>query len=309
MVDILQTKKKNILIIGYGSMGKKYEKILEKYFFVNIYDKKKIKNNKFIRKINIQTIKQFFFIIICTPPKHHKKFCEMCIKAGKDFIVEKPLFLKTKGWKKIINSLSKKKLIGSVAYPRRESVAYNYIKKMIANGKIGKLKIIKSNFSQDYRKLRKDYKKIYFSKMSESGGIVYDALSHHINLQTYFAGKIKQIIKFDTKLAFKEINVNDTGLISLKFKNKMFGIIFGNQFQKPNIDEIEFIGTKNNLIFDRIKNKLFLTNRKKKLIKKFNEKYDQLFFNQIKNFLICLKKRKQPKTTLSEEFENLSKLQ
>ena len=89
----------------------------------------------------------------------------------------------------------------------------------------------------------------------------------------------------------------------------MFGIIFGNQFQKPNIDEIEFIGTKNNLIFDRIKNKLFLTNRKKKLIKKFNEKYDQLFFNQIKNFLICLKKRKQPKTTLSEEFENLSKLQ
>ena len=46
MADILQTKKKKILIIGYGSMGKKYEKILKKFFSVNIYDKKKNKKRK-----------------------------------------------------------------------------------------------------------------------------------------------------------------------------------------------------------------------------------------------------------------------
>jgi predicted dehydrogenase len=144
--------------------------------------------------------------------------------------------------------------------------------------------------------------------MNESGGIVFDALSHHINLQSYFAGKIKKLNKFETKLAFNEINVNDTGIISLIFKNKVLGVIFGNQFQKPNIDEIEFIGTKNNLIFDRIKNQLFLINKKKKLIKIFYETYDELFSNQINNFLICIKKRIQPKTTLSEELENLGKL-
>ena len=137
MADILQTKKKKILIIGYGSMGKKYEKILKNFFFINIYDKKKIKNNKLIKNINIEIIKHFYFIIISTPPKYHKQYCEMCVKAGKDFIVEKPLFLKKKGWKKIINNINKKKLIGSVAYPRRESAAYNYIKKIINNGKIG----------------------------------------------------------------------------------------------------------------------------------------------------------------------------
>ena len=31
--------------------------------------------------------------------------------------------------------------------------------------------------------------------MKESGGIVYDALSHHINIQSYFAGQIKKIKK------------------------------------------------------------------------------------------------------------------
>ena len=33
-------------------------------------------------------------------------------------------------------------------------------------------------------------------------------------------------------------------LISVNFKNNIYGIMFGNQFQKPNIDEIEFIEQK-----------------------------------------------------------------
>ena len=144
--------------------------------------------------------------------------------------------------------------------------------------------------------------------MNESGGIVFDALSHHLNLLTYYAGKIKKINKSEMKLAYTDINVNDTALISIHFKSSVFGIIFGNQFQKPNIDEIEFIGTKNNIIFDRIKNRLYLVNKNKRLIKSFNETYEDLFQNQIKNFLGCIKKRVKPKTSLLEELENLGKL-
>ena len=133
--------------------------------------------------------------------------------------------------------------------------------------------------------------------MSDSGGIVFDALSHHLNLLTYYAGKIRKINKSEMKLVYSDINVNDTALISIQFKNNIFGIIFGNQFQKPNIDEIEFIGTKSNIIFDRINNRLYLVNKNKRLIKSFNETYEDLFLNQIKNFLGCLKKelsQKQP---------------
>jgi len=43
MVDTLQINKKKILIIGYGSMGKKYEKILQKDYLIFFYKKKKIK--------------------------------------------------------------------------------------------------------------------------------------------------------------------------------------------------------------------------------------------------------------------------
>jgi len=108
MADILQINKRKILIIGYGSMGKKYEKILQKDYLIFLHDKKKIEKKKFIKKLNIFVIKKFYFIIIATPPRYHKKYCDMCVEASKDFIVEKPLFIKKKGWKKTILNIKKK---------------------------------------------------------------------------------------------------------------------------------------------------------------------------------------------------------
>ena len=43
MVDIPQINKKKILIIGYGSMGKKYEKILKNDYLVFFTIKKNLK--------------------------------------------------------------------------------------------------------------------------------------------------------------------------------------------------------------------------------------------------------------------------
>ena len=47
MAAIPQIKKKNILIIGYGSMGKKYEKTLKNKFKIFFHDKKKNKKKIF----------------------------------------------------------------------------------------------------------------------------------------------------------------------------------------------------------------------------------------------------------------------
>ena len=124
--------------------------------------------------------------------------------------------------------------------------------------------------------------------MKESGGIIYDALSHHINLLSMYGGKIKKITKSEMKLAYNDVNVNDTGLLLIYFNN-IFGIIFGNQFQKPNVDELEFIGTKSNIIFDRIQNHITILKKGRRILKKFKETYDDLFKNQINDFINCKK--------------------
>ena len=302
--------KEKVLIVGYGAMGKKYENFLKEKYDIFYYDKKKIKKKNFLKDLRSIKKLNLLFSIISTPANTHKKYVEIMIKNEINFLVEKPLFIKKNGWKSIVNKIKRKKLICCVGYPRRNGEAYNYIKRLLNNqNTIGNLRIIKTNYSQDYRKYRKDFKKIYYASKKTGGGIVFDALSHHINLISFFSGKIKKIKIFEDNLEIKDVKVSDTSLLVIKMINGVNAYLFGNQFQKPNIDEIEFIGTKGNLIFERIENKLFYQNEyKKKLIKKFTENYEDMFKNQILNYLKSIKLNSTVSTSVEEDYLNIGRL-
>lgn len=197
-----------------------------------------------------------------------------------------------------------------MAYPRRHGKAYKYLKHLINNKKIiGDLKIIRTNYSQDFRKYRKDFKDIYYSSKRTGGGIVFDALTHHLNLISYFAGKIQKIKIFEKNLEIKDVKVSDTSSMEIKMFNGIYAFVFGNQFQKPNFDEIEFIGTKGNLKFERIQNKLFYLNENKSiLLKKFTESYEDMFKKQISNYIMSINKKIPVSTSINEDFLNIKNL-
>ena len=302
--------RNKILLIGYGGMGKRYYENLKKKFDIHIVEKKKFyKKPNFYKDINEVNLNNFYFGIISSPANTHYEYCKKFIENKLDFIVEKPLFVEHKGWKTLLKQVKKKKIFCEVAYPRRHAKSYNYIKKIINRNIIGPIKIIRFNFSQDFRKFRKDYNKTYFSNIKTGGGITRDALTHHINLASFFLGDILRIDTFEKRISFKDIKVPDTASLRLSFKKGYYCEIFGNQFQKPNIDEIEIIGKKGNLKFNRIENKLyFIGSNSKRLIKKFNETYYEIFNNQICNFISSLKKKRIPKTSIFEDYYNLLKL-
>ena len=75
--------------------------------------------------------------------------------------------------------------------------------------KFGNLRIIKSNFSQDFRKYRPDYKNTYYSKINYGGGAIFDALTHHIDLLIFFAGKIKSVSSLSKNLVFSGVEGED----------------------------------------------------------------------------------------------------
>jgi len=308
---MLTKKNKKVLLVGYGGMGKKYYEILKKKFDIIVVEKK-VKNKKknFFKDIKKLNLSNFYFGIISSPAHTHYKYCNVFLQNKLNFIVEKPLFVKHKGWKVLLNKIKKEKIFCEVAYPRRHAKSYNYIKRIINQNIIGKIKIVRFNFSQDFRSFRKDYKKIYYSKIETGGGITRDALVHQINLASYFLGTIKNIKTFEKTIVFKDVKVPDTASLKISFKKNYYCEIFGNQFQKPNIDEMEVIGEKGNLKFNRIDNKLYLLDaNSKKLIKKFNETYEQIFNNQILNFINSLKKNRKPRTSLLEDLNNLKKLE
>lgn len=302
--------KKKILIIGYGSMGKKYENILKKNYEIFFYDKLKLKKKNYLKNLKNLKSKKFLFSVICTPANMHKYYAAIMVRNSINFLVEKPLSTKKDGWPQIIKEIKKKNLVCSVAYPRREGRAYNYIKKLIIKKKyLGDLKIIKTNYSQNFRKYRKDFKKIYYSSEKTGGGIVLDALTHHLNLISFFSGRIKNIKVSSKNLEIKEVSVPDTATMEVELSNGVLAFIFGNQFQRPNIDEVELIGTKGNLKFERLQNKLFLiTENKSLLIKKFKENYNDMFKKQISNYINSIHKNIPVATNIEEEYLNIKNI-
>lgn len=299
-----------VLIIGYGAMGKRYEAVLKNNFKIYYYDKKKIKKKNLLKNLKDLNKQNFLFSIISTPANTHKEYAQIMVRNNINFLIEKPLFANKENWNSIIRQIKKKKLTCSVAYPRRNGESYNIIKNLINKKKIiGDLKIIRSNYSQDYRKYRRDYNQIYYAHKKSGGGIVFDALTHHINLVSFFSGRIQNIKTYSKNLVIEDVKVPDTANLVIKMSNGVNAFLFGNQFQKPNIDEFEFIGTKGNLRYDRISNKLVYQNEKNLfLLKKFKESYEDMFKKQILNYINSIKNRTKVSTPIEEDYRNIGML-
>ncbi len=287
-----------------GGIGKKhYDVLLKNKNKVTVVDKK-------FNKFNIQKIiknNNFDYSIIATPPNSHLMYSRILTKAKIPFLVEKPLGNNLKGWKELISLTQKKKLICGVAYPRRHHHFFESLKEEINSGFFGRIKFIKCNFSQDFRKYRKDYNRTYYSQRNNGGGVVTDALIHHINLASYFFGAPKLIYSKVEKLEIKNLNVEDFAHVVMKYNKNIYGIFFSNHFQKNYEDNFEVVGTKGTISVYREKNEAILRfNDKKPKVKKINFDWNLFLSNQIKDFEKSIKNRNSVKTSLSDALRDLN---
>ena len=82
------------------------------------------------------------------------------------------------------------------------------------------------------------------------GGAILDAATHMIDQLIWIIGKPKEVSCMFDRLVLKGTNTEDTCLINMRFENGIMANITVNQFQKPNVNSYEFIGTKGNLKLD-----------------------------------------------------------
>lgn len=310
----------HILIIGIGGIGKKHIRaFLDSGCRVSCFDldisrssdiKSQYEISQFYSDLHAIPSQEFDGAVIATPTDTHVEYAHWCLSRGLPFLLEKPLSIDEAGVSDLLSKSSASKLVAGVAYPRRSSMATREIERILSEGTIGELKIIRSNFSQDYRKYRPDYKDIYYAKLASGGGCLLDALSHHINYVTHFSGDVESVSAFYDRLVFEGCEGEDCGLINLRFKNGMLGSVSGNQFQKPNIDEIEFVGTKGNLVFERVTGKLKwnCSDSSEWNIVSIAEDWSQVMKRQAEDFISALKGDGKPRTTLEDGWHTVQVL-
>ena len=252
---------KNILIIGAGGIGRRHIKgyLETKRAIVSIVepDKNKIQKIqsdfdliKSFTSIDNVNLSDFDLAIICSPANMHVDAMKICAQNNLSFMVEKPLSTSMEGVDEIIQLVKKNNLFARVGYTRRNSHVSRALKDQIDNKKVGDVKLVYINSSQEFPKYRPDYQTIYYAHPEMGGGAILDAATHMIDQLIWIIGKPKEVSCMFDRLVLKGTNTEDTCLINIRFDNGIMANITVNQFQKPNVNSYEFIGTKGNLKLD-----------------------------------------------------------
>lgn len=305
---------KSILIIGSGSIGKRHLRNLQflgesgvvmaepdagraeaikKEFGVEVYGspEEAFKNKKF----NI--------IFICSPSAFHLEQALFCAKNGCDLFIEKPLSHSTKNLSKLLETVSKEKLVAMVGSNWKFYTLFQKMKELLDSGAVGKILSARCQFGQylpDWHPWE-DYRKGYSANKKLGGGILLD--SHEFDYLTWFLGDVKKLSCFTKKVGSLEIDVEDVAEIILEFKNGAIGEIHLDYIQRFYQRNFEFFGETGTITWD--------TNLKKVVLKSkssgdmefpLQDGYDinTMYVEEIKHFLSCVEKRTATVTPLDK---------
>lgn len=279
---------RKLLIIGYGSAGRRFAKIAKEKFKnldVYIFTKQKkigfriVKNFTEIKKINPE------FIVISSPTSQHFKHLKLINNHFKNkyILVEKPLFNKFQN----IRNLKNKVFVG---FNLRNLKIIQFLKTFVKKNKknIYEISFINHSSLIGWRK-NLNYKDSSSAKKKLGGGVILDC-SHELDFASWILGKIKLIFVNTSNNSKLNIETEDHCKIFGKYNDINVHFDF-NYYSNYKQRKIIIIGEDFTADIDLILAKISIFKKKKIIIKKFGRNdIKNSYFLELKNLINKKKK-------------------
>lgn len=293
----------NILIIGYGSAGKRHVKILNSFknikkISVLTKQKKKIESKiNFINKINGLDPD---LIIVANETYKHYQTCKYLEKKffNKTILCEKPLFEKFYNFKPKKNNFF-------VTYNLRFHECLQYIKKKINLDKVFFVEAESSSYLPAWRK-KVNYLKNYSAYSKKGGGVLLD-MSHEIDYINWFFRDFKISKIYRNRISNLNLQSEDIALIFGNVKKNTLvkiKLTYFNKFPKRHL--VLCLKDGSQFYFNLLTSEIKIFNKDRK--KTFHlEKYSQFKTTQ-KMYSEIFKKNFENICTLKEGLDLLGKI-
>ena len=255
-----------VLIIGYGSIGKRHEEVLLSFpniDFIDIVTKQRLDDKTTFSSLEeVPALNIYdYFVVASETNKHYEqlKYLESQV-FNKLIFCEKPLF-ETKKEVKIENN---RVLVG---YVLRFHPLLQKLKKFIKDEKILTLHVNCGQYLPTWRS-NVDYRDSYSAKRAEGGGVLLD-LSHEIDYVQWLSGKIYELKSYQVKISDLEIDSDDVTTFIGKTEN---GAIVN-----LSVDYISKI-VRRELLINTLEHSYSLDFIANKLVKKGTAKLEEIFY-------------------------------
>ena len=174
-------------------------------------------------------------VIVCTPHPFHRQPAVEAAEAGANVLVEKPLASDLQDCDAIINACKIRYGKLGVISQRRWLQPAKRVREAIDAGKIGKpvLGVVtmlgwrdKAYYDADaWRGTWKD----------EGGGVLVNQSPHQLDLLLWYMGEVEEVYGIWRNLNHPYIEVDDTALAIVRFRNGAIGNILVSNSQKPGL--------------------------------------------------------------------------
>jgi predicted dehydrogenase len=189
-------------------------------------------------------------VLIATPSGAHMEPVIEAARCRKHVLCEKPLEVKLERIDKMIaaHETAGTKLGGIFNYRFTEAV--RILKKAVDDGRFGVI----TNASVYVPWWRNDeyYRSSWRGTQAlDGGGALMNQSIHMVDLLQYMMGPVVSLNAYTAKLGHPQIEVEDTAVAILKFKNKALGMVYGSTASYPGQPRrLEITGTKGTVIME-----------------------------------------------------------
>ncbi len=172
-------------------------------------------------------------VTVCTPHPAHLDCVLSALRAGAHVIVEKPLAVSLEDCDRMIKMAEERKLNLGMISQRRLYQPVVRVKQAIEKGKIG-LPIFGIVYLFGWRGEEYYQSDPWRGKWElEGGGVLVNQAPHQLDLFQWFMGEIDELYGYWANFNHPYIEVEDTAMALVKFKNGALGNIIVSNSQNP----------------------------------------------------------------------------
>lgn len=297
-----------ILIVGFGSIGQRHCKNLQRLGITDIWllrskigPKDKIIDGQFKTK-TIYTLHEALklkptAVLITNPTHRHVSLALPFARAGCHLFIEKPLSDRLNGVATLEKLIKKNKLVSLIGCNQRFHPQLSQIKKIIDQDTIGSIVSARLEVGQylpDWHP-GEDYTKSYAARKEMGGGVIL-TLIHEIDYAYWLLGKMKRVACLAPRSKVLTLNVEDNAEMIFESKSGTLLEIHLDYLQRSLTRQYQFFGTRGSLVWDYETSllKIFTINEKKwksSIAPNFDR--NDMFVNEMKHFLNCTRKKEK----------------